>query len=68
MGSPYKTNSRQYGLFEAALGIRDPWVIEEVRFDYGRRRLDIILGFQREYVGAILHPGAAKFYTCGGKI
>jgi hypothetical protein len=21
-----------------------------------------------EYVGAILHPGAAKFYTCGGKI
>ena len=47
MGSPYKTSSRQFGLFEAALGIRDPWEIKEIRFDYGRRRLDIILSFQR---------------------
>jgi transposase len=47
MGTPYKSSSRQYSLFEAALGIRDPWEIEEVRFDYDCRRLDIILDFQR---------------------
>jgi transposase len=47
MGSPYKLNSRQYNLFEIALGICDPWEIVEARFDYDRRRLDIILGFQR---------------------
>ena len=47
MGSPYKTESRQYRLFEAALDIQAPWKIEEVRLDRERRRLDIILGFQR---------------------
>ena len=47
MGSPYRTGSRQYKLFEVALNIQSPWVIEEVRLDYERRRLDIILDFQR---------------------
>ena len=47
MGSPYKTSSREYRLFEAALDIHEPWEIKEVRLDYGRRRLDIILGFER---------------------
>ena len=47
MSSPYRTGSRQYQLFEAALNIQQPWIIEEVRLDYERRRLDIILGFQR---------------------
>jgi transposase len=47
MGSPYKTESRQYLLFEAALDIQSPWEIKEVRLDRERRRLDIILDFQR---------------------
>ena len=47
MGSPYKTESRQYQLFEAALDIQEPWEIKEVRLDRERRRLDIILDFQR---------------------
>jgi transposase len=47
MGSPYRTESRQYNLFEAALNIQSPWEIKEVRLDYERRRLDIILDFQR---------------------
>jgi len=47
MGSPYKAESRQYLLFEAALDIKSPWEIKEVRLDRERRRLDIILDFQR---------------------
>ena len=47
MGSPYRTESRQYLLFEAALNIQSPWEIKEIRLDYERRRLDIILDFQR---------------------
>jgi transposase len=47
MGSPYRTESRQYGIFEAALDIQTPWEIKEVRLDRERRRLDILLGFQR---------------------
>ena len=47
MGSPYRTGSRQYCLFEEALNIQSPWEITEVRLDYERRRLDIILDFQR---------------------
>lgn len=52
MGSPYRIGSRQFSIFEAALNITAPWGIEEIRFDYDRRRLDIILGFQR---GAEFH-------------
>ena len=47
MGSPYKTDSRQYRFFEAALDIQAPWEIKEVRLDRERRRLDIVLDFQR---------------------
>jgi transposase len=47
MGSPYRTNSRQYILFEAALDIQAPWEIKEVRLDRERRRLDIVLDFQK---------------------
>jgi transposase len=47
MGSPYRTSSREYQLFEAALEIKSPWFIKEVRIDYGRKRLDIILDFER---------------------
>jgi transposase len=47
MGSPYKISSREYSLFEAALNISEPWLIKEIRFDYDRRRLDIVLDFQR---------------------
>ena len=47
IGSPYRTESRQYQLFEAALGIQAPWEIKEVRLDRERRRLDITLDFQR---------------------
>jgi len=47
MGSPYRTESPQYQLFEAALDIQTPWEIKEVRLDRERRRLDIILDFQR---------------------
>ena len=47
MGSPYRAGSRQYCLFEAALNVQSPWEIKEVRLDYERRRLDIILDFQR---------------------
>jgi transposase len=47
VGTPYRLSSREYGIFEAALEIRDPWRIEEARFDYDRRRLDIVLSFQR---------------------
>jgi transposase len=47
MGSPYKSDSREYKLFEAALEIKSPWFIKEVRIDYARRRLDIILDFER---------------------
>jgi transposase len=47
MGSPYKTSSREYRIFEAALEISAPWEIKEVRLDYARRRLDVIMGFQR---------------------
>ena len=47
MGSPYKTDSRQYRLFEAALDIQPPWEIKEVRLDRERRRLDVVLDFQR---------------------
>ena len=47
MGSPYKTGSRQYKIFEEALNIQSPWEIKEVRLDYERRRLDIILDFER---------------------
>ena len=47
MGSPYRTGSHQYGLFEAALDIQAPWEIKEVRLDRERRRLDIVLDFRR---------------------
>jgi transposase len=47
MGNPYKLSSGEYTIFAAALEIREPWKIEEVRFDYGRRRLDIVLDFRR---------------------
>ena len=47
MGSPYRTGSRQYVLFEAALDIQAPWEIKDVRLDHERRRLDIVLDFQR---------------------
>ena len=47
MGSPYRTESNQYRIFEAALDIQPPWEIKEVRLDRERRRLDIILDFQR---------------------
>ena len=47
MGSPYKTQSSQYKLFEAALDIQSPWEIKEVNLYRERRRLDIILDFQR---------------------
>jgi transposase len=43
--TPYRTDSRQYQLFEAALEIRSPWFIKELRFDHARRRLDINLDF-----------------------
>ena len=57
MGTPYKLSSREYGVFEAALGIRAPWEIEEVRFDYERRRLDIVLSFSR---GAVFSCSECK--------
>jgi transposase len=47
MGTPYKRNGREYRLFEAALEIKSPWFIQEVRMDDTRRRLDIILNFER---------------------
>jgi transposase len=47
MGTPYTTSSKEYQLFEAALEIKSPWSIKEVRLDYARRRLDIILDFER---------------------
>jgi len=47
MGSPYRTGSQQYALFEAALDIQAPWEIKDVRLDRERRRLDIVLDFQR---------------------
>jgi len=47
MSSPYRTGSQQYALFEAALDIQAPWEIKEVRLDRERRRLDIVLDFQR---------------------
>ena len=47
MGSPYRKGSQQYALFEAALDIQAPWEIKEVRLDRERRRLDIVLDFQR---------------------
>jgi hypothetical protein len=34
----------------------------------GEREPRVRLVVSHEYVGAILHPGVAKFYTCGGKI
>jgi hypothetical protein len=46
MGTPYRTSSREYLLFEAALEIRAPWFIKEVRLDNARHRLDINPGFQ----------------------
>ena len=47
MRAPYRTGSMEYRLFEAALGIQNPWEVKEVRLDHERRRLDIILDFQR---------------------
>jgi transposase len=47
MRSPYRKESAEYSLFEAALDIQNPWKIKEVRLDHGRRRLDINLDFQR---------------------
>jgi transposase len=46
IASPYKAESRQYLLFEAALDIQAPWEVKEIRLDRERRRLDIILDFQ----------------------
>ena len=47
MVTPYRTGSVEYKIFEAALDIQSPWEIKEVRLAHGRRRLDIILDFQR---------------------
>jgi transposase len=47
VGNPYKNSSREYRLFEAALGIGEPWEIKEIRFSHERRRLDVVLDFQR---------------------
>jgi len=47
MGNPYRITSPEYKIFEAALGILTPWEINEIRLDHGRRRLDIVLDFQR---------------------
>ncbi len=52
MNSPYRTESPEYRLFAAALNIHKPWEVKEVRLDSLRRRLDIILDFQR---GALFH-------------
>jgi len=49
--------SNQYKLFEAALDIQTPWEIKEVRLDRERRRLDIVLDFQR---GAIFDCSECK--------
>ena len=35
------------GLFQAALGLREPWVVERVEFDPKGGRLDLFLGFPR---------------------
>ncbi len=38
---------RQKDLFKLALGLEDPWMAREVRFDLGEGRLDIWLDFPR---------------------
>lgn len=46
-------------LFKVALGIEDPWYIEDLSFDVERKRLDIRLSFKRGSrfeVDGVLHP------------
>ncbi len=38
---------KQKDLFKLALGLEDPWMVREVRFDLGEGRLDIWLDFPR---------------------
>ena len=51
-------------LFNLALGLQDPWHVEDLRFSTDKKRLDIYIDFEKgsEFSCPICSEGGAKAY------